>query len=60
MGQGDGNAAAIAAAEYGYRVKGSHASHKYDSKGHDPNPILLYATVGYLIAAVVAVWPVGK
>ena len=60
MGQGEGNAAAIAAAEYGYKVKGSHASRDYDSKGHDPSPILLYATAGYLVLAVVAVWPIGE
>ena len=57
---GGGNNAAIAAAEYGYRVKGQGASHSADSKGHDPSPILLVATVGYLIAAVVAVWPLGE
>ena len=57
---GGGNNAAIAASKYGYRVKGSHAVHNSDSKGHDPNPILLYATVGYLIVAVLAVWPIGK
>jgi hypothetical protein len=62
MGGAEGNAAAINSdiAEYGYRVKGSHASHSNDSKGHDPSPILLYATVLYLVVAVLAIWPIGE
>ena len=61
---GDNNAnAAIAAAsatQYGYELKGKHFVRNDDSRGHDPDPVVLYATVGYLVVAVVAVWPIGK
>ena len=62
MGGAEGNAAAINSdiAEYGYRVKGSHAVQNNNSRGHDPSPILLYATVLYLIVAVLAIWPIGE
>ena len=60
----DNNAnAAIAAAsgtKYGYELKGKHFVRNDASRGHDPDPIVLYATVGYLVVAVVAVWPIGK
>ncbi len=65
MGEGANNAAiAASATQYGYEVKGKYAV-RYndspdDSQGHDPDPILLYATVGYLVVAVLAVWPIGK
>ena len=62
MGGAEGNAAAINSdiAEYGYRVKGSHGVQNNNSRGHDPSPILLYATVLYLIVAVLAIWPIGE
>ena len=61
MGEGANNAAiAASATQYGYEVKGKQAVRNNDSRGHDPDPILLYATVGYLVVAVLAVWPIGK
>ena len=58
-GGGSGNNAAIAAANQGYRVKG-YMYYSSSANEGDPSPVVLYATIGYLIVAVLAIWPIGK
>ena len=65
MGEGGGdNAAEVAAANYDCGDTDSNGYPNYDCGdtdiNGDPSPIVLYATVGYLIAAVLAIWPIGE
>ena len=56
---GGGNNAANAAGNQDYRVKG-YMYHQSSADEGDPSPVVLYATIGYLFVAVLAIWPIGK
>jgi hypothetical protein len=51
MGGGGGDDDAAAAADQDYLT---------ETVKSDPSPVVLYATTGYLILAVLAIWPIGK